>query len=83
WSSAADAQNLDAAYRMINWQSSPKAEAIQGENGYVVTNPDAIPLIDPDDREIADPASLKDAIPETYPPNYDQWTKNFEAFRAG
>ncbi len=83
WSITADAENIPAAYRMINWQSSPQAEAIQGNNGYVVTNPGALPLVDPANREIADPSSLADAIPETYPPNYDQWTKTFEAFRAG
>jgi len=34
------------------------------------------------DRETADPSSLTDAIPETYPPLYDQWTRTFEAFQA-
>jgi len=76
------AENLQAAYRLINWQASAKAQAIRGENGYVVTNPDAIPLIPKADRATADPSSLTDAIPETYPPLYDEWVRTFETFQA-
>jgi spermidine/putrescine-binding protein len=77
-----DAQNLDAAYRLINWQASPEAQAIRAEGGYVVTNPKAIDLIDAEYRETADPASIEDAIPETEPPNYDEWVKAFREFQA-
>jgi len=76
------AENLRAAYRLINWQASAKAQAIRGENGYVVTNPAAIPLVPKADRATADPSSLADAIPETYPPLYDQWVRTFETFQA-
>ena len=76
------AENLQAAYRLINWQASAEAQAIRGRNGYVVTNPDAIPLIPAADRRIADPSSLSDAIPETYPPLYDEWVRTFETFQA-
>ena len=77
------ATNLAAAYRLINWQASPRGQAIRGENGYVVTNPAAVPLIAAANRETADPSSLADAIPETYPPIYDQWVRTFEAFQVG
>lgn len=77
------ADNLDAAYRLINWQASPQGQAIRGANGYVVTNPAAVPLIPAADRDTADPSSLQNAIPETYPPLYDDWVRTFEAFRAG
>ena len=76
------AENLEAAYRLINWQASAKAQAIRGKNGYVVTNPDSIPLIPKADRATADPSSLADAIPETYPPLYDEWVRTFENFQA-
>lgn len=76
------AQNLQAAYRLINWQASAKAQAIRGKNGYVVTNPAAIPLVPKADRDIADPSSLSNAIPETYPPLYDEWVRTFENFQA-
>jgi spermidine/putrescine-binding protein len=77
-----DAKNLDAAYSLINWQASPEAQAIRAEGGYVVTNPEAIDLIDAEYRETADPASIRDAIPETEPPNYDEWVKAFREFQA-
>lgn len=76
------AQNLPAAYRLINWQASPKAQAIRGRNGYVVTNPGAMALIPKADHATADPSSLKSAIPETSPPSYNQWVRVFEAFQA-
>jgi spermidine/putrescine-binding protein len=76
------AENLQAAYRLINWQASAKAQAIRGKNGYVVTNPEAVPLVPKADRDTADPSSLADAIPETYPPLYDEWVRTFEAFQA-
>ena len=79
---SADAQNLDAAYRLINWQASPAAQAIRAEGGYVVTNPKAIDLVGAEFRETADPASIKDAIPETEPPNYDEWVRAFREFQA-
>ena len=34
-----DAENIDAAYKLINWQASPEAQAIRADDGYVVTNP--------------------------------------------
>lgn len=75
-------QNTDAAYRLINWQASAEAQAIRGRNGYVVTNPAAMPMIPKADRATADPSSLADAIPETYPPLYDQWVRVFETFQT-
>ena len=78
----ADAKNLDAAYRLINWQASPEAQAIRAEGGYVVTNPKAIDLVGAEFRETADPASIQDAIPETEPPNYDEWVRAFREFQA-
>jgi spermidine/putrescine-binding protein len=76
------AQNLDAAYRLINWQASAKAQAIRAADGYVVTNPEAIPLVAPKWRGTADPASISDAIAETEPPDYDQWVRVFREFEA-
>jgi spermidine/putrescine-binding protein len=77
------AQNLDAAYRLINWQASAEAQAIRAESGYVVTNPKAIPQVPKADRATADPAVVEHAIPETEPPHYDEWTHAFQEFQAG
>jgi spermidine/putrescine transport system substrate-binding protein len=76
------AQNLDAAYRLINWQASAKAQAIRAGDGYVVTNPEAIALVAPKWRRTADPASISDAIAETEPPDYEQWVRTFREFEA-
>ncbi len=77
-----DAKNIDAAYKLINWQASPQAQAIRAENGYVVTNPKAIPLVPQSARRIADPSSIKDAIAETEPPDYQDWVRAFREFQA-
>lgn len=77
-----DAENVDAAYRLINWQASPQAQAIRAANGYTVTNPKAIALAPPSARRTADPGAIKDAIPETEPPDYQDWVRAFREFQA-
>ena len=44
------AQNIPAAYALMNWQSSPEAQAIRAQDGYLVTNKKAIALAPPDYR---------------------------------
>ena len=39
------AQNIDAAYKLINYYASPEAQAISGDMGFVAMNPDALPLV--------------------------------------
>jgi spermidine/putrescine-binding protein len=77
------AQNPEAAYALINWQASREAQAIRAEGGYVVTNPTAMSMVPREYRATADPESIADAIPETEPPDFDQWTRTFEEFQAG
>jgi spermidine/putrescine transport system substrate-binding protein len=77
-----DAENIDAAYKLINCQASPEAQAIRAGDGYVVTNPKAIPLVGAEARRTADPASIENAIPESEPPNYDEWVRAFREFQA-
>ncbi len=77
-----DAENTDAAYELIDWLASPEAQAIRADDGYVVTNPKAVPLADPAARKTADPKSIADAIPETEPPDYQEWVRAFREFQA-
>ena len=56
------AQNTDAAYALMNFQSSPEAQAIRAEDGYLVTNPKAIELAPPDYPELAGVETADDAI---------------------
>jgi len=79
---AAKAQNVDAAYRLINWQASPQAQAIRAEDGYVVTNPKAMPLVPAAAKATADPSSLTSAIPETQRPLEDEWVHDFQEFQS-
>ena len=44
------AQNIPAAYALINSQSSPEAQAIRAEDGYLVTNRKALELAGPEYR---------------------------------
>ncbi len=76
------AQNTDAAYALMNFQSSPEAQAIRAEDGYLVTNPKAIDLAAPDYPEVAGVETADEAIPETYPADYQDWVRAFQDFKA-
>jgi spermidine/putrescine transport system substrate-binding protein len=67
------AKNVEAAYKLINYYASPKAQAQSATEGYVVTNPAALPLVPEKYKESADPASVKNAIAEREPPNLDEY----------
>ena len=69
----AGSANLPAAYKLINYYTSPAAQAQSAEEGYVVTNPKALPLVPKKWKESADPASVKNAIAEREPPNYEEY----------
>jgi spermidine/putrescine transport system substrate-binding protein len=79
---SSSAQNTDAAYELMNFQASPEAQAIRAKTGYLVTNPKAIPLAPKDYPELAGVETAKDALPETYPPNYPDWVKAFQEFKS-
>ena len=69
----AGSQNVEAAYKLINYYASPKAQAQSATEGYVVTNPAALPLVPAKYKESADPASVKNAIAEREPPNLEEY----------
>jgi spermidine/putrescine transport system substrate-binding protein len=77
------AKNLPAAYKLLNYYADPEAQAISATNGFVVTNPDAIPLVPKQYRETADPASIEGAIPLTEPENVDAYTRAWQEVRSG
>jgi spermidine/putrescine transport system substrate-binding protein len=78
-----DAENIDAAYKLINYYVSPEAQAIGGESGFVIMNPKALPLISPEHRASADPDTLKTAIPETEPPTLELYDRAWQEVAAG
>jgi spermidine/putrescine transport system substrate-binding protein len=77
------AQNIDAAYKLINYYASPEAQAISGDMGFVAMNPKALPLVSPAFRKTADPRNLKNAIPETEPENADAYDRAWQEVQAG
>ena len=66
----------------MNFQSSPEAQAIRAETGYLVTNPKAIELAPKDYVEISGVETADEALPETYPENYPEWVKAFREFKS-
>lgn len=77
------AQNLPAAYKLLNYYASPEAQAISATNGFVVTNPEAIPLVPKAYRATADPASIEGSIPLTEPKDVDAYTRAWQEVRSG
>jgi len=65
--------NVEAAYKLIDYYTSPEAQAQSALEGYVVTNPEALPLVPKKYKESADPASVSNAIPEREPPNFEEY----------
>ncbi len=82
----ANAQNLDAAYALINHYAQPKIQAYQARKfDYLVSNRDTLAIL-PEDvvRAIGleHPEQLRSAIPAVVPANYDRWQQVWQNFRA-
>jgi len=76
------AQNIPAAYKLINYYASPEAQALSGDMGFVAMNPEALPLVSKDYRESADPRNLETAIATTEPPNADAYERAWQEVLA-
>lgn len=80
---SADAENVDAAYSLIDYYISKPAQAVTGDLGYVITNPTALPEVSEEFRETADPAGVKDTIPQVEPKNAEVWRSAWQEIEAG
>jgi spermidine/putrescine-binding protein len=76
------AQNLDAAYRLINYYASPEAQAISAKMGYVAMNPAALARLPKRYHATADPRNLETAIPETEPDNAEAYDRAWQEVQA-
>ncbi len=76
-------QNTDAAYKLLNYYAGPKAQAISAENGFVVTNPAAEPLVPKKYKETSSPDSIEGAIPLTAPDDIESYTRAWQEVRSG
>lgn len=82
----ANAQNLDAAYALINHYAQPKIQAFQARKfSYLVSNQDTLDVL-PEEVVHAigleHPEQLQAAIPYVIPENYDRWQEVWSRVRA-
>lgn len=77
------AENTDAAYKLLNYYADPEAQAISARNGFVITNPEAEPMIPKKYRETASPKSIEGSIPLTQPEDMAAYTKAWQEVRTG
>ena len=77
------AQNIDAAYKLINYFVSVPAQTIAAQNGYAVVNPAAVADVPARFRETADPRSISDAIAEVQPDNFQTWVRAWQEVQSG
>lgn len=78
-----NAQNVNAAYALLNYYSSAQAQARFGNEGYVVLNQNAIAKVKPSNRKFADPASLSGAVVEQEPSDKARWSEIYQEVVAG
>jgi spermidine/putrescine-binding protein len=78
-----EAQNIPAAYKLINYFVSKQAQSIAAQNGYAIVNPEALADVPAKYQETADPRSVADAIAEVQPDNFQQWIRAWQEVQAG
>jgi spermidine/putrescine transport system substrate-binding protein len=78
-----DAENTDAAYKLIDYYASPEAQAISAELGFVAMNPKALEQLPKELQEAADPANLETAIPQTQPDAAEVYDRAWQEVAAG
>jgi spermidine/putrescine transport system substrate-binding protein len=77
------AENIPAAYKLINYFVSKPAQAIAGQNGFAIVNPAAVEAVPAKFRETADPTSIADAIAEVQPDNFQTWIDAWREVQTG
>jgi spermidine/putrescine transport system substrate-binding protein len=80
---ASDAENVDAAYKFINYFVSDQAQAMIGQVGLTIANPTSLAKVPKDFRATADPDSLTKVIPQVQPENYETWVRAWQEVKAG
>jgi spermidine/putrescine transport system substrate-binding protein len=81
-----DPKNLDAAYALLNWYTSPEAELFEAENwNYQVANKDVLDIAPPEVIEAASldaPMNMENAIPAAPPENRAAWVAAWTEVKA-
>jgi spermidine/putrescine-binding protein len=86
YSIGANAQNVDAAYALINHYAQPETQGWQAENFfYLVSNQETLDAVSAqvvEEAGLEDPGNFENAIPYTIPENYDAWQQVWREFKA-
>jgi spermidine/putrescine transport system substrate-binding protein len=86
YSIGANAQNVDAAYALINHYAQPETQGWQAENFfYLVSNQETLDAVSPqvvEEAGLEDPGSFENAIPYSIPDNYAAWQEVWREFKA-
>ena len=81
-----DPENLDAAYALLNWYTSPEAELYEAATwNYQVANQkvlDIAPQSVIDEASLEAPFHLENAIPASPPENRDAWVAAWTEVKA-
>ena len=78
-----DAENIDAAYKLINYVISPKGQEVIASAGLAVVNPSVMKGLPKEFRFTADPSSLDDVIAEVQPDNWQAWAQAWKEVKVG
>ncbi len=81
-----DPENLDAAYALLNWYSSPEAELYEAATwNYQIANSKVLDIAPPDVIESASldaPFALENAIPASPPEDRNAWVQAWIEVKA-
>lgn len=82
----AQAQNLEAAYALLQWQAEPSIQAYFAKTyGYLVSNERTLDVLDEKlvrRLKLDRPEQLEAAIPLRTPENYERWLEIWREFKA-
>jgi spermidine/putrescine transport system substrate-binding protein len=78
-----NSKNTNAAYALINYYASQQSQAKFGDEGYVVLNTKAMPHVEAEMREGANPKSIAGTIIEQTPPNPQKWLEIYQGVISG
>lgn len=79
----AGAENPQASYKLIDYYTTPEAQAISATLGFVAMNPDALAMVPAKFEDTADPNNLKTSIPQTQPDASDAYDRAWQEVAAG
>ncbi|MQA72962.1 MAG: extracellular solute-binding protein [Solirubrobacterales bacterium] len=78
-----DAENVDAAYKLMNYFVSAAGQKVIAEAGLTMVNLDTISRVPKKLRYTADPRSLEGVIPEVQPDNWQTWERAWREVKSG